>query len=306
MNHHIQTRLLILSDTHGLDFSAEDRPQQRVDVAIHCGDLTDGSKLEEFQATIQLLKRIDAPLKLAIAGNHDFTIDVPVFQKIVADALPPLDPELVAKEYGVPGEARQLFAQAKEAGIMFLDEGAHRIPLENGGLLTVYASPYTPSLGGLGFQYHPERGHHFALEKGLDVAITHGPPHGIMDRTNNRKRTGSPHLFTTVAEAKPQVHCFGHIHEDWGAKLVTWREFYGEPPTHFTAIDNDQSYVIENLTSLNPFKFDTPEDTKQKLDKFKRYKQDRCCTASVYAGDGEPATGKRNANTIRQRSTFRQ
>ncbi|KAL2056278.1 hypothetical protein ABVK25_003301 [Lepraria finkii] len=115
MDSKIKTRLLIISDTHGIDFNPADRPLQRADVAIHCGDLTDGSKLEEFRTAIQLLQVINVPLKLAIAGNHDFTMDIPVFEKKVAEATPPLDPELVAKEYGARGEARQLFEEAKDA-----------------------------------------------------------------------------------------------------------------------------------------------------------------------------------------------
>lgn len=43
----IRTRLLILSDTHGKDFDTANRPLHHADVAIHCGDLSDGSKLEE-------------------------------------------------------------------------------------------------------------------------------------------------------------------------------------------------------------------------------------------------------------------
>ncbi len=115
MDSKIKTRLLILSDTHCMDFNPADRPLQRADVAIHCGDLTDGSKLEEFRTAIQLLKDINVPLKLAIAGNHDFTMDVPAFEKKVAEATPPLDLELVAKEYGALGEARQLFEVLRAA-----------------------------------------------------------------------------------------------------------------------------------------------------------------------------------------------
>ena len=73
MTRNVRTRLLILSDTHGVSLSASDFPDQRADVVIRCGDLTDESKLYEFRTIIQLLKDIDAPLKLAIAGNHDFT-----------------------------------------------------------------------------------------------------------------------------------------------------------------------------------------------------------------------------------------
>jgi Calcineurin-like phosphoesterase len=209
MDSKIKTRLLIISDTHGMDFSPAHKPLQHADVAIHCGDLTGGSKLEEFRTTIQLLKDINAPLKLAIAGNHDFTMDIPTFEKKVEEVTPPLDPELVAKEYGTLGEARHLFEGAKDAGIIYLDEGTHQFTLKNAALLMVYASPYTPALGAWGFQYHPERGHNFSIRKEVDVAITHGPPRGIMDYTYSRERAGCPNLFAAVARARPRVHCFG-------------------------------------------------------------------------------------------------
>src|SRR5437016_10163799 len=146
MDSKIKTRFLIISDTHGMGFTPADKPLQRADVAIHCGDLTDGSKLSEFGTAIQLLKDIDAPIKLVIVGNHDFTMDIPTFEKKVAEAIPPLDPELVAKEYGAPGEARRSFEAVTGEGIIFLDEGTHTFTLENGAVLTVYASPYTPAL----------------------------------------------------------------------------------------------------------------------------------------------------------------
>ena len=288
MNTMIKTRLLIISDTHGMEFSPADKPLQRADVVIHCGDLSDGSKLEEFRTAIQLLKGINAPLKLAIAGNHDFTMDIPAYESKVTEAIPLLDPELVMKEYGALGEARQLFEEAKDLGIMFLDEVTYQFSIESGSLMTVYASPYTPALVALGFQYHPERGHDFSIPRGVDVVVTHGPPKGIMDYTYGRERAGCSHLFAAVARARPRIHCFGHIHEGWGAKLVTWRGSHGEQPTHFTAIDNEKSLVIEKLAGLKPSRFDTPEDAEQKLKKLEGHNQDRCCTTSHCVGDEHP------------------
>lgn len=170
----IKTQILVLSDTHGKAF-ADDRLPACV-VVIHCGDLTDGSKLEEFQTALHSLTLIKAPLKLVIAGNHDFSMDPPAFGRKVADAAQLLEPELVAREYDAPGQARKLFDDAKDAGIVFLDEGAHQFVLANGAQLSVYASPYTPSMGQWGFQYHPNKGHEFKISKGTDIAITHGPP----------------------------------------------------------------------------------------------------------------------------------
>ncbi|OQV05692.1 Calcineurin-like phosphoesterase superfamily domain-containing protein [Cladophialophora immunda] len=289
----VKTRLLIMSDTHGMDFDVANKPLPHADVAIHCGDLTDGSKLDEFRATINLLQSIDAPLKLVVAGNHDFTLDDVAFQNKIAEATAALDPELVEKEYGAIGEAKQLLKAAVDVGIVFLSEGTHHFTLQNGARLTVYASPYTPALGAWGFQYHPDRGHDFAIENGVDVVITHGPPKGILDYTLNRERAGCASLFASVARARPRVHCFGHIHEGWGARLITWRDTHGERPTHFTAIDNNRSHVIERLATLRPSRFDTPDDAARKQEKLDRYKQATFYKTSHCLGDEHPLDSER-------------
>ncbi|KAL6246327.1 hypothetical protein RBB50_006563 [Rhinocladiella similis] len=276
----IPTRFLILSDTHGEDFSPEDRPQQYADVAIHCGDLTDGSKLEEFRTALKTLESINAPLKLVIAGNHDFTMDIPAFQAKLAEATTQLDPELVAREYGTPGQARQLFEDARQDGIVLLDEGTHHFTLQNGARLKVYASPYTPALGAWGFQYHPNKGRQFDIQQGTDIAITHGPPKGIMDLTYARERAGCPDLFAAIARARPRIHCFGHIHEGWGARVVTWKDSGLDEASHFTAIDNENSPVIERLATLKPNAFDSMARAEEKRTKLQELDSNKCAMTS--------------------------
>ena len=284
----VKTRFLILSDTHGMEFRSEDRPFQHADVAIHCGDLTEESKLEEYEASIRLLKDIQAPLKLVIAGNHDFTLDIPAFRKKVADARPSLDPDLVRKVYGEYGGARKMFEDAKAAGVIFLDEGNHQFILENGAFLRVHASPWTPSLGDWGFQYPSGYGHEFEITKGIDLVITHGPPKGVMDYTENKQRAGCPSLFGAVARARPRLHCFGHIHEGWGAKLVTWRDQLTETPSHFTDIDNERSVTVEKLSGFRQSKFDTTEAKRQIKEKGEHFRRERCYTTTHCPGDANP------------------
>lgn len=142
---------------------------QPADVAIHCGDLTTESKLDEFESAIRLLERIDASFELAISVNHDFSLDMPMFKKKVAEASTLLDPELVRKVYGDYKEYRSMF---DNIGVILPDEGTNQFTLQNGASLTVYASSYTPSFGDWGFQYHPEQGHEFAIPSNVDVAIT--------------------------------------------------------------------------------------------------------------------------------------
>lgn len=118
----------------------------------------------------------------------------------------------------------------------------------------MYASPYTPCPSGedptWGFQYRRNDGRHFAIEEGTDIAVTHGPPRGIFDTDAEKARQWCPDLFAAVAKARPKVHCFGHIHNGWGAKTVTWRENVSENPSHFSDIDHERSTPIHTLATL--------------------------------------------------------
>ena len=60
----------------------------------------------------------------------------------------------------------------------------------------------------------------------VDVLITHGPPSGL-GTLSTACRHGSPpidvgcrDLRLKVDQVKPKVHCFGHIHEGFGRKLI--------------------------------------------------------------------------------------
>ncbi|PTB61744.1 Metallo-dependent phosphatase [Trichoderma citrinoviride] len=292
----IQTRLLIISDTHGLQLPVEIKTP--VDVAVHCGDLTQHSKLDEFRAAIQLIESINAPLKIIIAGNHDFSLDIPVFKRKISEAVnfasEPIDDALIKKEYGDYGTARNLLLQLREKSIVFLEEGTHQFNLRNGARLTIYASPYTPttiSSSDWGFQYNDD--HTFSITKAIDIAITHGPPHGILDLSEDKKRVGCPQLFAAIAKAQPRIHCFGHAHEGWGAKLVAWRSVISDAPSHFTDIDNNESQVIENMASLRGSKFDSPEERKAREERLAAYRERGYCEVS-HLSDQSPlgASGK--------------
>lgn len=52
--------------------------------------------------------------------------------------------------------------------------------------------------------------------------LTHGPPHGILDTTRHGERTGCDHLRRAVQRCRPRIHCFGHIHEGYGAEKMKW------------------------------------------------------------------------------------
>ncbi|KAL6879363.1 Metallo-dependent phosphatase [Trichoderma novae-zelandiae] len=290
----IQTRLLIISDTHGLQLPVEIK--KPVDVVIHCGDLTQHSKLDEFRAAIHLIESINASLKIVIAGNHDFSLDIPVFEKKISEAFnlasEPIDDALIKREYGDHGTARELLLQLRERNIFFLDEGTHQFNLRNGACLNIYTSSYTPSTlssSDWGFQYND--GHHFSITKAIDIAVTHGPPHGILDISEDKKRIGCRQLFAAVAKAQPRIHCFGHAHDGWGAKLVTWRPEISDAPSHFTDIDNDKSRVIENMASLKGSKFESPEERKVREERIAKHRQRGYCEMSHVGNQSIHAEG---------------
>lgn len=54
--------------------------------------------------------------------------------------------------------------------------------------------------------------------------MTHGPPMGILDTTRTGEHVGCQHLLRAARRCKPRLHCFGHIHEAWGARKIKWNE----------------------------------------------------------------------------------
>lgn len=284
----IKARILIISDTHALqlkDTTISEVQAANIDVLIHCGDLTEHSKLSEFREAIRLIQRIDAPLKLVIPGNHDFSLDDEAFGRMIAEARrlsadEDID-DLLTRDYGTTGDAQRLWEGATN-GIKLLNEGNHVFTLKNGAQLNVYASPYTPSTNEWGFQY--SSAHNFNIDDNIDIAITHGPPKGIMDRTLERKRIGCPMLFRAVAKAQPRIHCFGHVHQGWGARLITWRPDIPDEAVHFDSIDNEKSMVLETLASLRGGEFETPAEAQERVRRVDRYRKQGYCDLHCYAG----------------------
>lgn len=259
-------------------------------MVIHCGDITADSKLSEYKAGIQSLREVEAPVKLVIPGNHDFTLDTPTFQQMCYEPQGQLSRELLQRYYGSPGEARRLFDEARKEGIIYLDEGVHRLSLPNGASLAVYASPFTPSFGSPGFQYDAQQGHDFAIPDHVDVVITHGPPRGVLDRSwVTGEHVGSPELFPAVAEARPRLHCFGHIHEGWGAEVVTWGGGGdGSDPRAGGTPRRGSSTVLADLGSILPLKGDADGMVREKERRLAEYARGKCIKTSHCAGDALP------------------
>lgn len=211
-------RFLILSDTHDSAFpDPESLPN--VDVVIHCGDLTMIGGLSNFRKALEALSKCPAELKLVIPGNHDVSLDPTWWASNLDEDDDPIEPE----------KARELFASFASKGVKLLEEGTHNISLHDGRSLTLYASPYTPEFNGYAFAYTEKEdrfntGAH-AITPDADIVITHGPPlvpvagyHLDLGRTG--EHCGCSKLWTAIKRTRPRLHCFGHIHEGYGAQVV--------------------------------------------------------------------------------------
>jgi hypothetical protein len=105
---------------------------------MHCGDLTMVGQMHEYAQTLEMLKGIDAELKLVIAGNHDISLDEEYYARKGQYMQRLQDPD-----EDMPRRARELWTgeMAKQAGVTYLDEGMHSFTLRNGATLRV-CSPH--------------------------------------------------------------------------------------------------------------------------------------------------------------------
>ena len=177
-------KIVIISDTHGRH---ETLGTLEGDVLIHCGDLCDG-----FGASPQQLTAIDHwfgrqrfDTILCTGGNHDR----PLEDRIERGEIPLRNATCLQDE------------AVTINGVKF------------------YATPWVLALYGWSF-YQDE---HVLQQKwaqvpdDTDVLITHVPPRGILDLpTGEFDHLGCPHLLARVAQVKPKVHCFGHVHHSYG------------------------------------------------------------------------------------------
>jgi predicted phosphohydrolase len=181
-------RLVAVADTHLFHHELK---VPDGDVFIHAGDLCRGGDLAEVAEGLAWIRALPHATKILVAGNHDWAF---------ADA---------------PERARELLGD----DVLYLqDAGA----VAQG--LSFWGSPWQPEYNGWAFNL--PRGRELAakwaaIPAGLDVLVTHGPPAGIGDRSSiGEERAGCTDLRARVAEVRPRLHVFGHIHEDGGAWTI--------------------------------------------------------------------------------------
>ena len=86
-----------------------------------------------------------------------------------------------------------------------------------------WGSPWTPWFNNWAFNV--QRGEALRekwsrIPARVDVLVTHGPPHSILDRNEYKSDEGDEALRDRVYAVAPAVHAFGHIHESSGIDRV--------------------------------------------------------------------------------------
>ncbi len=180
-------RLVALADTH-LGHQRLEVPEG--DVLVHAGDLCGwGASLEELAEAARWLRALPHRHKVVVAGNHDWPF------------------------VRTPQKARALLG----GSAVYLEDGGATV-----GGLRFWGSPWQPEFGDWAFNL--PRGAPLAerwarIPEGVDVLVTHGPPHGLGDRAalfGPPKRVGCEALAARVKAVRPLLHLWGHIHEDGG------------------------------------------------------------------------------------------
>ena len=194
-------KIVCLSDTHNWSgqFAVPDG-----DILIHSGDATIRGTLPEIDAFLSWFTQLPHKYKIFVAGNHDWLYEID------------------------NRRARLLTANFK---IRYLQDSFTEIEG-----LKIYGSPWQPRF--FDWAFNLNRGAEMAerwklIPDDIDVLITHGPPHGILDEVPRKywtENAGCEELRKRVEEisgfGKLKLHVFGHIHcgygqkEEFGVKFV--------------------------------------------------------------------------------------
>lgn len=192
-------RIVVVSDTHELHNSLTPSVMPNADILVHCGDFTNDGLEPYILGFGSWLNQLPYDHIIAIAGNHDL-----MFEKAPEIALAMLKSRCPRVTY------------LYESGCEIMG-------------LKFWGSPWTPvlpkevSMAKWAFDEKREalREKWNKIPEGLDVLITHGPPHGNLGGVlpKHLDDVGDVELFGAIMKKKPRVHLCGHIHEGYGNRI---------------------------------------------------------------------------------------
>lgn len=192
-------KVVCISDTHN---SQPDLPPG--DLLLHAGDLTEWGSFEEVQAQLKWLSSQPHAHKVIIAGNHDILFDSAFLE---------------SEKERFPVKAGQTRDELDFGSVVYLQDETTTLDFPAlGRSCVVFGSPWTPKYVKSAFQY--SRDDNIWSRKipiDVDVVLTHGPPYGHLD---GPRRSGCHYLAESIADRRPRLVVFGHIHVGHGRELL--------------------------------------------------------------------------------------
>ena len=191
-------RIVAVSDTHTQEELLKVPPG---DLLIHAGDALfrnmDSAQNTSIERVSAWLTQQPCRRQILVGGNHEMILDEigateckTVFSGYIED-------ELVEFE-----------------GLRIYGSPLSR-PYKHGG-----ESEEGDKLGGnKAFQTNTFARVALIPSAGVDVLITHGAPHGILEDVSGMGHVGCPVLKRKVKELCPRLHIFGHVHNQGGKRV---------------------------------------------------------------------------------------
>ena len=176
-------RIVVMSDTHMLHHML-DVPDG--DIVVHCGDWSSADEVAQYEDFFAWYSALPHRYKILVAGNHESLMSG--FGKLMRRKIP--------------------------SNIAYLEDA--RTTIQG---LKFWGSPRTVGFQWMAFTHRkidrPER-IWAAIPDDTDVLVTHGPPHGILDRNHGGQHIGDRDLLERVQQIRPRLHLFGHVHDSNG------------------------------------------------------------------------------------------
>ncbi len=207
--------VVCLSDTHGEHRKVCLGNMGKIDILIHAGDWTNNCELGEVEDFLNWFRDQPARHRILVAGNHERYLDPNfVFSEVLdADATSDMAWSINTKAERVRNLVRSC------AGVTYLENDS--IIVDG---IKIFGMPHsvtsTQSGSHDGFRRNDNKANipWWSFPKNTDILVSHGPPFGIMDMSESQ-HLGSVQLRRKVDVHRPDVHVFGHIHNNHG-KLV--------------------------------------------------------------------------------------
>lgn len=209
-------KIVIISDVHGKWNKLIIPP---CDVLISCGDYSFHGEKNMIKDFHSWLDEQEANYIISVQGNHEVFVEkhFEEAKAIAIDACPRIN---------------------------FIEEGL--VEIEG---IKIWCSAITPHFHNWAYNRWPGENieaHWRRIPDDIDILVTHGPPHGILDKTPRGNNAGCPSLLKRILELpKCKYHFFGHIHNDYGYKYFEGKQFYNTSICGETYMADNNPTIID-------------------------------------------------------------